>query len=703
MKKIVEIIPLGAGQEVGRSCILVKAFERTIMLDCGLHPGQPGLSSLPFLDTIDLSTVDLLLCSHFHIDHCAAIPYLLEKQEFTASVFMTPPTKSVYKLIVGDYLKLNAAGSDQSLYGQQALDRSMRRIETVRFGEHRSVETAHGPIKFWCYSAGHVLGAAQFCVEVEGFCFVYSGDFSCTEDRHLPAADLSSLKLEGKPRPLVAIMESTFGLQCLNTAAQRERVFVDAVRRVLFRGGKCLIPVFALGRAQELLLVLEELWHTHPEMRRFKVYFVSRLAQRCMATYKTYVHLMNERFQENTLLCPPFELKYVEVIEKPPSLTDSSSFVNLQQPCVVFASPGMLQSGFSRELFERWAPDRKNGVVIAGYAVKGTLAATLLTEPPTVISLAGRPIRRECSVFLTNFAAHADFGELSQYVRSVDAHNFVLVHGERTEMQRLQAAFATEFDKNFFAPRNCQSVLLPVDQQLEVAVPDSALVALAGGTEGCVENGNFHTNQVVGCEVRQSFSLNKVLSPFPDQATAFRALTESALFAVEQTDEGLLFAGCVRVSVCADCSLRLDWVHSAKAEVVVEVLLATAVTRWTAFLENAERTEPETHTQKNLVELGKKRDVHKHTEKVGELIKSFYSSCEVVLNEQSVSVANLGLNNLTTSKVCVTADLRNEPPSFEESFAEVCTADLNAAVLWADGLRRNVQKFVRFVTDVYTT
>jgi cleavage and polyadenylation specificity factor subunit 3 len=88
-----KIMPLGAGSEVGRSAIVVKYRGKTVMLDCGIHPGYSGMASLPFFDEVDLDKVDVCLVTHFHLDHCAAVPYLLSRTNFKGRVFMTHPTK----------------------------------------------------------------------------------------------------------------------------------------------------------------------------------------------------------------------------------------------------------------------------------------------------------------------------------------------------------------------------------------------------------------------------------------------------------------------------------------------------------------------------------------------------------------------------------------------------------------------------------
>jgi cleavage and polyadenylation specificity factor subunit 3 len=106
-KDIMTITPLGAGNEVGRSCIVLEYRDKKIMLDCGIHPAYTGMRGLPFFDTIDLSTIDLLLVTHFHLDHCAALPHLYKSTNFKGRVFMTHPTRAIYKLMLSDYVKVH--------------------------------------------------------------------------------------------------------------------------------------------------------------------------------------------------------------------------------------------------------------------------------------------------------------------------------------------------------------------------------------------------------------------------------------------------------------------------------------------------------------------------------------------------------------------------------------------------------------------
>lgn len=206
------IRPLGAGQEVGRSCLVIEFKGRKILLDCGIHPGLNGMDALPFVDSIDAEEIDLLLVSHFHLDHCGALPWFLMKTTFKGRCFMTHATKAIYRWLLADYIKVCNISADQMLYTEQDLEDSMEKIEMINFHEEREV----AGVRFWCYNAGHVLGAAMFMISIAGVKILYTGDFSRQEDRHLMSAEIPAVK------PDILITESTYGTHIHEKREERE-------------------------------------------------------------------------------------------------------------------------------------------------------------------------------------------------------------------------------------------------------------------------------------------------------------------------------------------------------------------------------------------------------------------------------------------------------------------------------------------------
>ncbi|KAG2703624.1 hypothetical protein I3843_06G137900 [Carya illinoinensis] len=439
------ITPLGAGNEVGRSCVYMSYKGKTVLFDCGIHPAYSGMAALPYFDEIDPSTIDVLLITHFHLDHAASLPYFLEKTTFRGRVFMTYPTKAIYKLLLTDYVKVSKVSVEDMLYNEQDINRSMDKIEVIDF--HQTVEV--NGIRFWCYTAGHVLGAAMFMVDIAGVRVLYTGDYSREEDRHLRAAETPQFS------PDVCIIESTYGVQQHQPRNVREKRFTDVIHSTISEGGRVLIPVFALGRAQELLLILDEYWSNHPELQNIPIYYASPLAKRCLTVYETYIHSMNDRIRsQHAAKSNPFIFKYISPIKSIENFKDVG-------PSVVMASPGGLQSGLSRQLFDMWCSDRKNACVIPGYVVEGTLAKTIINEPKEVTLMNGLTAPLNMQVHYISFSAHADSAQTSAFLEELLPNNIILVHGEANEMGRLKQKLISQFaDRNIkiFNPKNCQSI-----------------------------------------------------------------------------------------------------------------------------------------------------------------------------------------------------------------------------------------------------
>ncbi|KAJ7072345.1 beta-lactamase-like protein [Mycena amicta] len=427
---------LGAGQEVGRSCCVLQYRGKTIVCDAGVHPAYSGMASLPFIDELDWSTVDALLITHFHLDHAAALTYITEKTNFRdgkGKVYMTHPTKALHKFMMQDFVRMSSSSSD-ALFSP--IDMAMSLAFIIPVSVHQLITPCPG-VSFTPYHAGHVLGACMYLIDIAGLKILYTGDYSREEDRHLVKAELPPI------RPDVLIVESTYGVQSLEGRPEKEHRFTSLVHQIIRRGGHVLLPTFALGRAQELLLILDEYWKKHPDLHNVPIYYASGLARKSMAVYQTYIHTMNSNIRTRFAKRDnPFVFKYISNLPQPRGWEKK---ISEGPPCVVLASPGFMQSGPSRELFELWAPDSRNGLIVTGYSVEGTLARDIMTEPEEFESVKGGTIPRKISVAYISFSAHVDYSQNSEFIELVKAQHVVLVHGEQTAMARLRAAMTSRY------------------------------------------------------------------------------------------------------------------------------------------------------------------------------------------------------------------------------------------------------------------
>ncbi|KAH8583110.1 cleavage and polyadenylation specifity factor [Cryptosporidium sp. chipmunk genotype I] len=427
---------LGAGCEVGRSCVVVSFKGRSVMFDCGIHPAFSGIGSLPVFDAIDVSTIDLCLITHFHLDHSGATPYFVSLTDFNGKVFMTEPTKAICKLVWQDYARVNkfSAGSIESeeaplssinLYTEKDIEKAINMTEIIDFRQQVELDG----IRFSCYGAGHVLGACMFLVEIGGVRILYTGDYSREDDRHVPRAEIPPVDVH------VLICESTYGTRIHEPRIDREKRFLGGVQSIITRKGKCLLPVFAIGRAQELLLILEEHWARTPSIQNVPIIYASPMSIKCMRVFETYINQCGDSVRRQADLgINPFQFNHIKTVN---SLNEIKDIIYNPGPCVVMAAPGMLQNGTSRDIFEIWAPDKRNGIILTGYAVRGTPAYELRKEPE-MIQLGEKIIPMRAKFDQISFSAHSDFAQTQEFINSLKVPNVILVHGERGECKKLK-------------------------------------------------------------------------------------------------------------------------------------------------------------------------------------------------------------------------------------------------------------------------
>ncbi|KAE8419191.1 beta-lactamase-like protein [Aspergillus pseudocaelatus] len=534
---------LGGGNEVGRSCHIIQYKGKTVMLDAGMHPAKEGFSALPFFDEFDLSTVDILLISHFHVDHSSALPYVLSKTNFKGRVFMTHATKAIYKWLIQDNVRVSntASSSDQrtTLYTEHDHLSTLPLIETIDFNTTHTINS----IRITPFPAGHVLGAAMFLVSIAGLNILFTGDYSREEDRHLiPAEVPKGIKID------VLITESTFGISSNPPRLEREAALMKSITGVLNRGGRVLMPVFALGRAQELLLILDEYWEKHPELQKVPIYYIGNTARRCMVVYQTYIGAMNDNIKrlfrqrmaeaeasgDKSVSAGPWDFRFVRSLRSLERFDDVGG-------CVMLASPGMLQTGTSRELLERWAPNERNGVVMTGYSVEGTMAKQLLNEPeqiPAVMSRAATGlarrggndeeqkvmIPRRCTVDEISFAAHVDGVENRNFIEEVSAPVVILVHGEKHQMMRLKSKLLSlnaekTVKVKVYTPANCEEVRIPFKKD-KIAKVVGKLAQIAPPSEQ--DDGHL----MAGVLVQNGFNLSLMA---PDDLREYAGLTTTTI------------------------------------------------------------------------------------------------------------------------------------------------------------------------------
>uniref|UniRef100_A0A672NT75 Integrator complex subunit 11 n=1 Tax=Sinocyclocheilus grahami TaxID=75366 RepID=A0A672NT75_SINGR len=314
------------------------------------------------------------------------------------------------------------------------------------------------------YYAGHVLGAAMFQIKVGSESVVYTGDYNMTPDRHLGAAWID------KCRPDLLISESTYATTIRDSKRCRERDFLKKVHETVERGGKVLIPVFALGRAQELCILLETFW----ERMNLKapIYFSTGLTEKANHYYKLFITWTNQKIRKTFVQRNMFEFKHIKAFDR--------SYADNPGPMVVFATPGMLHAGQSLQIFKKWAGNEKNMLIMPGYCVQGTVGHKILNGQKKLEMEGRATLDVKLQVEYMSFSAHADAKGIMQLIRMAEPRNMLLVHGEAKKMEFLKDKIEQEFS-NCYMPANGETTTIvtnpsvPVDISLNLLKREMAL------------------------------------------------------------------------------------------------------------------------------------------------------------------------------------------------------------------------------------
>lgn len=466
----IKVTPLGAGQDVGRSCILVSIGGKNIMLDCGMHMGYNDDRRFPDFSYITQNGrltdfLDCVIISHFHLDHCGALPFMSEMVGYDGPIYMTHPTKAICPILLEDFRKITVdKKGETNFFTSQMIKDCMKKV--VPLNLHQTVQV-DDELEIKAYYAGHVLGAAMVHIKVGSESVVYTGDYNMTPDRHLGAAWID------KCRPDILISESTYATTIRDSKRCRERDFLKKVHESIERGGKVLIPVFALGRAQELCILLETFW----ERMNLKapIYFSTGLTEKANHYYKLFITWTNQKIRKTFVQRNMFEFKHIKAFDR--------SYADNPGPMVVFATPGMLHAGQSLQIFKKWAGNEKNMVIMPGYCVQGTIGHKILNGQRKLEMEGRATLEVKLQVEYMSFSAHADAKGIMQLIRMAEPRNMLLVHGEAAKMEFLKGKIEQEFSIDCYMPANGETATMTTNPSVPVDISLNLLkreVALRG-------------------------------------------------------------------------------------------------------------------------------------------------------------------------------------------------------------------------------
>ena len=342
----------------------------------------------------------------------------------------------------------------------------------------------------------------MFLVRVGEESVLYTGDYNMTPDRHLGAAQVE------KVRPDLLITETTYATTIRDSKRTRERDFLKRVHECVERGGKVLIPVFALGRAQELCILLDSYWQRMN--LNVPIFFSAGLTEKSINYYKLFVSWTSQSVKQTHVKHNAFDFKHIKTFDR--------DDLDKPGPMVLFATPGMLHAGTSLEAFKHWAPNPKNLLIIPGYCVVGTVGSRLTAGFTGPVEIDNRTVVDvRCGIAHVSFSAHADSKGIMGLLKQAEPRNVMLVHGEKGKMAFLKEKISREFGIPCFDPANGQYVnvqsrrVVPIkisNALLDNAIQDrQAEVAQSSGaeTDGTLEH----------VDKRQRIHPNRAFSDIP--------------------------------------------------------------------------------------------------------------------------------------------------------------------------------------------
>lgn len=428
----------GAGTVTG-SRFLVEAGGARILVDCGLYQGLKQLrlrnwAELPF----DPASLDAVVLTHAHIDHSGFLPVLV-REGYRGPIYATPATIDLCGILLPDsghiqeedarFANLHGFSKHKPalpLYDEQAARNVLPLLEPVTPGREVQV----GGASFRLRRAGHILGAASVVVEAEGKKVLFSGDLGQDGDPICEAPD---------PPPAVdpVVMESTYGDR-IHVEADGVELLARLVRDVSASGGTLLVPAFAVGRVQSLLLWLDRVF-AERKAPRIPVVVDSPMATSVTELYAR--HHGEHRLTDADCRRIFGVARFVRKVEESKGLAFESG------PMVLISASGMLTGGRVLHHFKRLAPDPRNIVLLPGFMAPGTRGATLLAGAPEVKVHGGYvPVRARVE-HADAFSAHADRDGLLHWLEAAEARpgSVVLVHGEPVASDSLRRSIEERF------------------------------------------------------------------------------------------------------------------------------------------------------------------------------------------------------------------------------------------------------------------
>lgn len=434
----------GAAREVTGSCHIVRAAGRTILLDCGLFQGRRKESQEKNLKLpLPVEEIDVIVLSHAHIDHAGRLP-LLVREGYRGAIWCTAATRDLAAIMLADsahiqekdaeYLSKRQREAVAPLYDGEDAKRAVECMIGAPYD--RAMDILPG-VSVTFRDAGHILGSASVMLEVRenGSTrrLAFSGDIG-----------RSGLAIIRDPRPLeradAVIMESTYGNRDHEPVTGARDELARVVRETAARGGKLLIPAFAVGRTQEIVYDLHELVLAG-KIPRIPIFIDSPLATDATAVFEAHPEVFD---RTEDLVRTTSKLFHFDLVKYTREVEESKRLNTMHGPMVIIAASGMAESGRIVHHLRNNADDPRTTILVVGFMAEHTLGRRIVERQPT-IRIFGEEIPLRARVEILNgYSAHADRTGLLDWLEAVKStspslERVFLVHGEPEAQDALAA------------------------------------------------------------------------------------------------------------------------------------------------------------------------------------------------------------------------------------------------------------------------
>ncbi len=455
----VRVSYLGSGRQVGRSCILLQTPESKVLLDCGVNVASND-EAYPILEApeFDINQLDAVIVSHSHLDHCGFIPYLF-KYGYRGPVYCTEPTRDVMSLLLLDYIKIMKANNDKEpIFGSDDVREMVRHTVCLDYEEVTDITP---DIRITLYNAGHILGSSMVHLHVGNGLhnILYTGDMKFGKTALLEPAVTSFPRLE------TLMIESTYGGRenILPPKKECDEELISLIKKTIEIKGKVLVPVLGSGRAQEVLLIIEDAIRNN-KLKEIPVY-IDGMVWDITAIHTAYPEFLNNYIKKlifhkdnNPFLAPYFK--------RVGSQKERMEIIEDKGPCVILATSGMLIGGPSVEYLKHLSDNPKNSLVFVCYQGEGSLGRKIQRGATEFITSAGQkqeinPIKMEVHT-IEGLTGHSGRKQLMNFVSRCDPKpkKVIINHGESSRCLDLSSSIHKQNRVETVAPRNLDALRL---------------------------------------------------------------------------------------------------------------------------------------------------------------------------------------------------------------------------------------------------